>query len=69
MTPARREILHLLEELSNRHPDWRFGQLVANISYWAKEPTAEAIWDIEDEELLKGIKAHLQRQVEAQESA
>ena len=61
MTPVREELLHLLEELSNRYPDWRFGQLVANVSYWAREPRAEAIWDVEDEELLKGIKAHLSR--------
>ena len=61
MTPIRQEILHLLEELSNRYLDWRFGQLVANVSYWAREPRAEAIWDVEDEELPNGIKAHLSR--------
>jgi hypothetical protein len=62
MTPVRHEILRALEDLSNRYPDWRFGQLVANVSYWAREPTAEAIWDVEDEEFLQGIQTHLEQQ-------
>lgn len=61
MTPIRREILRALEEMSKRYPHWRFGKLVANISYWAKGPTAEAIWDVEDEEFLRSIQSHLEQ--------
>ena len=61
MTPIRKQILHALEEMSDRYPEWRFGQMVANISHWAKEPTVEAIWDVEDEEFLNGIRSHLER--------
>jgi hypothetical protein len=61
MTPTRKLILRALEELSDRYPHWRFGQMVANVSYWAKAPTNEAIWDVEDEEFLTGIRTHLER--------
>jgi hypothetical protein len=58
----RRELLDLLAELSALHPNWRFGQLVENVAMWAKGPGAEAIWDVEDEELLQAIKRHLAEQ-------
>jgi hypothetical protein len=38
----------------------RFGQLLANLSYLAKGPTNEAIWDMEDDELLVAAKQHLE---------
>ena len=41
-------------------PEVRFGQLLANLSYLAKGPTNEAIWDMEDEELLVAAKQHLE---------
>lgn len=37
----------------------RFGQLIANLSYLAKGPTNEAIWDAEDAELLAAARKHL----------
>ncbi len=58
-TQVRREILHVLEELSKCCPEVRFGQLIANLSYLAKGPTNEAIWDVEDEELLAAARKHL----------
>lgn len=63
MTSTRKEILLALEEMSQRYPDWRFGQLVANISYWAKGSTTEAVYDIEDEEFLKKIKTCVEQPV------
>jgi hypothetical protein len=54
--PTRREILHSLERLSELTPDVRFGQLIANLSYLAIGPTNEAIWDMEDEQLLEAIR-------------
>jgi hypothetical protein len=57
--PTRREILHLLERLSELAPDVRFGQLIANLSYLAIGPTNEAIWDMEDEQLLEAIRQHI----------
>ena len=55
-TPVRKEILHVLEELSQRCPEVRFGQLIVNLSYLAKGPTKEATWDVEDEELLAAAR-------------
>jgi DNA-binding transcriptional ArsR family regulator len=64
---TRQEILTELERLSELTPDVRFGQLIANLSYLAVAPTAEAIWDMEDAQLLDAIREHAtalsQRQV------
>jgi hypothetical protein len=57
--PVRKEILRLLEQLSELTPDVRFGQLIANLSYLALAPTTEAIWDMEDEQLLEAIRQHI----------
>jgi len=56
--PTRREILHELERLSELATDVRFGQLIANLSYLAIGPTVEAVWDMEDEQLLDAIRQH-----------
>lgn len=56
---TRREILSSLARLSELAPDIRFGQLIANLSYLALGPTNEAIWDMEDEQLLEAIAQHL----------
>jgi hypothetical protein len=55
----RRELLRVLDDLGEYTPDVRFGQLLANLSYMAKSFTAEAIWDVEDEELLAAARSHL----------
>jgi hypothetical protein len=57
---VRNDILRTLTELSECRPEVRFGQLVANLSYLAKGPTQEAIWDVEDEELLAAARKHLE---------
>jgi hypothetical protein len=48
-----------LEELSKMYPQWRFGQLVANVATWAKGPTDTALWDVDDEEFLKAAEEHI----------
>jgi hypothetical protein len=50
----------VLSELSKLYPQWRYGQLVLNVATWARGPSAEAIWDVTDEELLQAAQAHLQ---------
>jgi hypothetical protein len=61
MNTTRQEILKALAELSDKYPDWRFGQMVSNVSFWAKEPTVEAIWDVEDEQFLAALEKHLSK--------
>jgi hypothetical protein len=34
-------------------------EALANLSYMAKSFTAEAIWDVEDDELLEAARSHL----------
>ena len=58
-SPQRQEILHPLQRLSELAPDMRFGQLIANLSYLAIAPTNEAIWDMEDDQLLEAIRQQL----------
>jgi hypothetical protein len=59
ISPQRQEVLRLLERLSALAPDMRFGQVIANLSYKAVGPTNEAIWDMEDDQLLEAIRAQI----------
>jgi hypothetical protein len=52
----RADLLASIAELSRRYPNWRLGQLVANVAGWADRE----IWDVEDEQLLATAQAHLQ---------
>jgi hypothetical protein len=56
---VRQELLRVLGDLGELAPDVRFGQLLVNLSYMAKSFSAEAIWDVEDDELLDAAKVHL----------
>jgi hypothetical protein len=58
--PIRREVLQVLAELSEVVPEVRLGQLMANLSYLARGLSHEAIWDMEDEELLAAAREHLE---------
>jgi len=60
---TRRELLEVLEALMTEHPDWRIGQLVANIAFLACQ-TNSAIWDVENEQFLQAARQHLQRMAE-----
>jgi hypothetical protein len=53
----RLELLALVAELSERYPDWRLGQLIANVSGWADQD----VWEVEDERLLEAMRSHLEQ--------
>ena len=55
----KQEILSVLTELFEHCPDVRFGQLIANLACIARGPSPEAMWDMEDDELLAATKSHL----------
>ena len=59
--PARKEVLRLLEELSETCPEYRFGQMIANLAMLARGDAEGAIWEMEDEELLGAIRWQLQQ--------
>jgi hypothetical protein len=55
----RAELLTAIAELARRYPNWRLGQLIANVAGWADQD----VWDVEDEQLLVAARLHL-RQLE-----
>jgi hypothetical protein len=55
----RSEVLRALEELSEACPEYRFGQMIANLAMLARGDTEGAIWDMEDSELLAAARKHL----------
>ena len=59
INPVRQEILRELERLSELAPDVRFGQLVANLTFLAAGPWEEALWHLEDDQLLAAIHQHI----------
>lgn len=64
MSTTRSELLRLLGELSEEAGELRFGQLVANLATLAQGAKVEAIWDAEDEELVRAAQrllAHYQQ--------
>jgi hypothetical protein len=56
----KRDILRSLAELVDKAPDIRFGQLIANLAVIARGPFPEAVWDMEDDELLEAVKGHIE---------
>jgi hypothetical protein len=50
------ELMAAVGELRSLFPDWRMGQLVANLTQAAGRDREGAIWDVEDEELLAAAR-------------
>jgi hypothetical protein len=48
-------VLKRIEELWQQHPDWRLGQLIANVAAWRETD----VWDLEEDELTEEIDRHL----------
>src|SRR5205823_7637664 len=61
ISPVRQDALRLLAQLSELAPDVRLGQLLVNLSYLARGMTVEAIWDMEDEELVEAATRHVEQ--------
>lgn len=55
------ELLDALSELRALFPDWRLGQLIANLVTAAGGLDAGAIWDMEDEKLLAAARRLIER--------
>jgi hypothetical protein len=54
-TQERADLLAAIADLCERYPDWRFGQLIANVAGWADQE----VWDVEDDQLLEAARLHL----------
>jgi hypothetical protein len=55
------ELIGALAELRALFPDWRMGQLVANLVTAAGGTDAGAIWDVEDDQLLAAARRLIER--------
>ena len=56
---SARQVVDVIRQLRQMHPDWRLGQLVANIAMAARGPTGSAVWDVEDAEFVAAAIEHL----------
>jgi hypothetical protein len=54
-------LLGAIAELRSLFPEWRMGQLVANLVTAAGGTDAGAIWDMEDEQLLAAARRLIER--------
>jgi hypothetical protein len=52
-------VLRVLEELSATCPEYRFGQMIANLAMLARGDAEGALRDMEDEELIAAARKHL----------
>lgn len=55
------QLLAAMAELRSLFPDWRIGQLVANLTQAAGRDRDGAIWDVEDDELLAAARRLIDR--------
>lgn len=69
MKQLREELLQALAELGTLFPDWRFGQLVANVATATRGPQVESICDSEDEELLAAARRLIERNRERRQAS
>jgi hypothetical protein len=59
ISSTRRELLKLLEELSETCPEYRFGQMVLNLAFLARDNGDSMAWHVEDEEFVEAARKHL----------
>jgi hypothetical protein len=61
MIPSeRQELLRLIEEMSEAYPEFRLGQLIANLAFWARGDQEGAVWNVEDVELIAAASEQIQ---------
>lgn len=54
-----RSLTDALSQLQAMYPDWRYGQLVANVASWAGKDRPVDVWEVDDEQLLAAAVDHL----------
>jgi hypothetical protein len=57
----RDELLQVIAELRQVYPDWRLGQMLANLAMAAGRTDAGGVWDLEDSEALAAARRLLNR--------
>ena len=56
------ELLEAIRKMKDAYPDWRIGQLVANVAHLKLGPSIDSVWDIEDSEFIEGVEDFLNQQ-------
>jgi len=56
----RRELLDLLERISDVNPEVRMGQLIANLTTMGRGTEFGDIWEVEDEQLIPAARQLLE---------
>ena len=59
MNATRQELLRLLSEIGVLYPEMRLGQLLDWLATAAKGETPEAVYDVDDAELIAAIRDHI----------
>ncbi len=55
----RHELLQLIEEMGEGFPEFRLGQLIANLAFWARGDQDGAVWNVEDQELIAAAREQI----------
>ena len=58
---TREDLLKALAEVGKLHPEWRLGQMLANLAMAAGRSEASGVWDLEDSEALMAAQHLLER--------
>jgi hypothetical protein len=63
---TRSELLAVLAELSRMRPEWRLGQLIANLAMTAGRLDSGGVWELEDDEALAAAKTLIEQYSEVE---
>jgi hypothetical protein len=55
------ELIAAVSEVRTLFPDWRMGQLIANLALAAGREGEGAVWEVEDEQLLAAARRLIER--------
>jgi hypothetical protein len=55
------ELVAAIAELRSLFPDWRLGQLVANLALAAGRDHQGGVWEVEDDQLLVAARRLIER--------
>jgi len=66
---TRTELLTALAELSKLCPEWRLGQMIANIATTAGRMDPGGVWELEDEEALSSVHQLIEQYAPSQRAS
>lgn len=66
---VRSDLLKALAELSELHPEWRLGQMLANLATATGHTDEGALWELEDGEALTAARRLIERHQHAASEA